>query len=60
MVLLIPIIIMILFIYSKYFFFTQYLPLFNYFQRFPWGNGDQTLFHNPKLNATSKGYEVDE
>lgn len=34
--------------------------LFLYFQRFPWGNGDQTLFHNPKLNATSQGYEVDE
>lgn len=30
------------------------------FQRFPWGNGDQTLFHNPKLNATSHGYEQDE
>lgn len=32
----------------------------SYFQRFPWGNGDQTLFHNPKLNATTHGYEVDE
>ncbi|XP_050435632.1 cytochrome c oxidase subunit 6A2, mitochondrial-like [Adelges cooleyi] len=29
-------------------------------RRFPWGNGDQTFFHNPKLNATSQGYEVDE
>ncbi|XP_050534273.1 cytochrome c oxidase subunit 6A2, mitochondrial-like [Daktulosphaira vitifoliae] len=29
-------------------------------RRFPWGNGDQTLFHNPKYNATTQGYEVDE
>ena len=29
-------------------------------KRFPWGNGDQTFFHNPKLNATSQGYEEDE
>ncbi|KAF0773911.1 cytochrome c oxidase subunit 6A2, mitochondrial-like [Aphis craccivora] len=29
-------------------------------RRFPWGNGDQTLFHNPKLNATTHGYEQDE
>lgn len=29
-------------------------------KRFPWRNGDQTLFHSPKLTATSKGYEEDE
>lgn len=28
-------------------------------KRFPWRNGDQTLFHCPKLTATSQGYEED-
>ncbi|VVC24269.1 Cytochrome c oxidase, subunit VIa [Cinara cedri] len=29
-------------------------------RRFPWRNGDQTLFHNPLYNATTSGYEVEE
>ncbi|CAG2058769.1 unnamed protein product [Timema podura] len=29
-------------------------------KRFPWGDGDKTFFHNPKVNALSDGYEEDE
>ncbi|GJQ86912.1 hypothetical protein Trydic_g11783 [Trypoxylus dichotomus] len=31
-------------------------------KRFPWGEGDKSLFHNPHTNAISSGYEeiVDE
>ncbi|CAH1407648.1 unnamed protein product [Nezara viridula] len=33
----------------------RYLRIRN--KKFPWGDGDKSLFHNPKRNATSEGYE---
>lgn len=34
-----------------------YECLFLTLQRFPWGDGTKTLFHNPHLNALPDGYE---
>ncbi|XP_014283779.1 cytochrome c oxidase subunit 6A1, mitochondrial [Halyomorpha halys] len=29
-------------------------------KNFPWGDGDHSLFHNPRRNATTSGYEEDD
>ncbi|CAG9834300.1 unnamed protein product [Diabrotica balteata] len=37
--------------------FVKYEYLRKRDKRFPWGDGDKTLFHNPRTNPLADGYE---
>lgn len=38
--------------------FVQYEYMRRRNKRFPWGNGERSLFHNSHVNALPEGYEV--
>ncbi|EDW61835.1 uncharacterized protein Dvir_GJ22272 [Drosophila virilis] len=38
--------------------FVKYEHLRRRNKRFPWGDGERSLFHNPNANALTEGYEV--
>ncbi|KAH8371756.1 hypothetical protein KR093_008782 [Drosophila rubida] len=38
--------------------FVKYEYMYRRNKRFPWGNGERSLFHNPDTNALADGYEL--
>ncbi|ALC42316.1 CG30093 [Drosophila busckii] len=38
--------------------FIKYDHLRRRTKRFPWGNGERSLFHNREVNALTEGYEA--